>query len=81
VIASVALQPSLAFTPPKTSGTAAWQLASAPAPGTAEQIILGAVLSVTVKQIVQVALFPAASLAVTVIVFVPKPTRVPAVGD
>jgi len=68
VMALVALQPSLTLTPPKTFGTAAWQFASAPAPGTAEQITLGAVLSFTVKVVVQVALLPAVSVAVTVIV-------------
>jgi len=81
VIAPAALQPSLTLTPPKTLGTAAWQVASALAPGTSEQITVGAVLSVTVKLVVQVALFPAASVAVTVIVCVPRPTSVPAAGD
>jgi hypothetical protein len=38
------------------------------------------VLSVTVKLVVQVALLPASSVAVTVIVFVPRPTSVPAAG-
>src|SRR5438094_933957 len=44
------------------------------------QTTVGAVLSVTTKLVVQVALLPAASVAVTVIVFVPRPTSVPAVG-
>src|SRR5436309_4236479 len=35
----------------------------------------------TVKAVVQVALFPTASAAVTVIVCVPTPTSVPAAGD
>src|SRR5207249_10901262 len=81
VIALGALQPSLTLTPPVTSGTAAWQSASALAPGRAEQITLGAVLSVTMKAVVQVALLPAASVAVTVIVWAPSPTRVPGAGD
>jgi len=34
-----------------------------------------------VKLVVQVALFPAASVAVTVIVCVPRPISVPAAGD
>jgi len=80
VIALVGLQASLTLTPPNTSGTTAWQLASVLAPGTAEQTTLGAVLSVTVKLVVQIALLPAASVAVTVIVCVPKPTSVPAAG-
>src|SRR5439155_789167 len=53
------LQLSLTLTPPKTSGTAAWQFPSAKAFGVAEQITVGAVLSVTVKVVVQVALLPA----------------------
>src|SRR5438477_7947497 len=35
----------------------------------------------TVKSVVQVALFPTASVAVTLIVCVPTPTSVPAAGD
>ena len=81
VIALGALQASLTLTPPITLGTAAWQLPSALAPGTGEQTSVGGVLSLTVKLVVQFALFPAASVAVTVIVFVPKSTSVPAVGD
>jgi len=67
--------------PPVTSGTAAWQVPSAPTLGTAEQVTLGAVLSVTVKLVAQVALLPAASVAVTVMVCVPTATSVPAAGD
>jgi len=78
VMALAALQLSLTLTPPNTSGTAAWQLL---APDTAEQLTTGAVLSVTVKVVVQVALLPAASVAVTVIVCVPIPTKLPATGD
>src|SRR5262245_65741194 len=69
------------LTPPNTLGTTAWQLALANSPGVAEQITVGALLSVTVKLVEQVALLPAASVAVTVIVCVPRPTRVPAAGD
>jgi len=81
MIALGALQLSFTLTPPITLGTAAWQLASALAPGTGEQTTVGAVLSPTVKVVVQVALLPAASVAVTVIVCVPTPTTVPAAGD
>src|SRR5438874_1041925 len=81
VIALGALQASLTLTPLITLGTAAWQLPSALAPATAEQITVGAVLSVTVKVVVQLALFPAASVAVTVIVWLPRPARVPGAGD
>src|SRR5205809_7635379 len=80
MIALGALQLSFTLTPPITLGTAAWQLASALAPGTGEQTTVGAVLSPTVKVVVQVALLPAASVAVTVIVCVPTPTSVPASG-
>src|SRR6266511_734166 len=81
VMAAAPLQLSLTLTPPNTLGTAAWQVASALAPDTGEQITIGAVLSVTVKVVEQVALFPAASVAVTVIVCVPIVTKVPAAGD
>jgi len=81
MIALGALQASLTLTPPITLGTAAWQLASALAPGTGEQTTVGALLSLTVKVVVQVALLPAVSVAVTVIVCVPRPTIVPAAGD
>src|SRR5437016_13051039 len=69
---------SLTLTPPRTLGTVAWQFASAKALGVAEQTTVGAVLSVTTKLVVQVALLPAASVAVTVIVFVPSPPCLPA---
>jgi hypothetical protein len=81
VIALAALQPSLTLTPPNTLGTAAWQFASALAPATGEQTTVGAVVSVTVKLVVQLALFPASSVTVTVMVCVPRPTSVPAAGD
>ena len=77
----VPLQLSLAVTPLNTFGTAAWQLPSAVALLGAGQLTLGTVASVTVNVVVQVALLPAASVAVTVIVCVPRPTIVPAVGD
>jgi hypothetical protein len=80
VIALLALQLSLTVTPPNTLGTGAWQLSSVPAPGVAEQTTLGAVVSLTVNVVVHVALLPASSVAVTVIVFVPRPTSVPAAG-
>ena len=81
MIAPAALHPSLTVTPLRIFGTAAWQAPSALAPGTAEQFTLGAVVSVTVKIVVQVALLPASSVAVTVIVCAPDPTKVPATGD
>src|SRR5437773_7941154 len=80
MIALGALHASLTLTPPIPLGTAAWQFVSALAPGTGEQTTVGAVLSVTVKVVVQLALFPDASVAVTVIVCVPSPTNVPAAG-
>src|ERR671925_344026 len=81
VIALVALQLSLAVTPPSTFGMAAWQLPSALALEGAGQLTVGAVVSVTVKLVLQVELLPASSVAVTVIVCVPTPTSVPAAGD
>ena len=77
----VPLQPPLTVTPPRTLGTAAWQFASALALGVAKQFSVGVALPVTVKLVVQEALLPAASVAVTVIVVEPKPTNVPAAGD
>src|SRR5207249_10258841 len=47
----------------------------------AGQLTVGAVSSLTVKLVVQVALLVAASVAVTVITCVPNPTSVPAAGD
>src|SRR2546429_8738907 len=81
VIPLVPLQLSLAVTPPNTFGTAAWQPASALALVGAGQLTLGTVVSFTVNVVVQVALLPAASVAVTVIVCAPGPTSVPAAGD
>jgi len=81
MIALGALHASLTLTPLITLGTAAWQLASALAPGIGEQTSVAAVLSLPVKVVVQLALLPAASVAVTVIVWAPNPTCVPAAGD
>src|SRR5437762_60226 len=81
VIPLVPLQLSLAVTPPNTSGTAAWQLPSALALVGAGQLTVGTVVSVTVNVVVQVALLPTSSVAVTVIVCAPRPTSVPAAGD
>src|SRR5437660_12242242 len=81
VIPLVPLQLSLALTPPKTSGTAAKIGRASLRHGVAEQITVGAVSSVPVKVLVQVALLVAASVAVTVITCAPNPTRVPAAGD
>src|SRR5216117_2368358 len=77
----VPLQLSLALTPPNTSGTAARQLVPALTLVGAGQLIVGAVSSVTVKVVVQVALLVAASVTVTVITCTPNPTSVPAAGD
>src|SRR5207247_8770016 len=77
----VPLQLSLALTPPKTSGTAARQFVPALALEGTGQLTVGTVSSVTVNVVVQVALLVAASVAVTVITCVPRPTSVPAVGD
>ena len=73
--------PSLALTPPNTFGTAARQLEPALALLGAGQITVGTVVLFTANVVVQVALLAAASVAVTVIVFTPRPTSVPAAGD
>src|SRR5207247_380599 len=83
----VPLQLSLALTPPKTSSTAAHP--STPPPTSSSSLTLvgagpvtvGAVSSLTVNVVVQVALLVAASVAVTVIACTPNPTSVPAAGD
>src|SRR5438067_3600642 len=76
VIAEAALHASLDGKSVGKGGTAAWQLPSVLALGIAEQFTVGAVVSVTVKSVVQVARLPAASVAVTVIVCAPRPTSV-----
>jgi len=81
VIPLVPLQLSLALTPPNTSGTAARQFVPALTLVGAGQVTVGAVSSLTVKVVVQVALLVAASVAVTVITCTPNPTSVPAAGD
>src|SRR6266513_2873271 len=81
VMPLVPLQLSLAVTPLNTFGTAAWQLPSALALVGAGQLTVGAAVSFTVNVVVQVALLPASSVAVTVIVCAPNPTSVPAAGD
>ena len=81
VIQLVPLQLSVAVTPFNTFGTTAWQLPSALALVGAGQLTVGTVVSFTVKVVVQVALFPAASVALTVMVCAPNPTSVPAAGD
>ncbi len=80
VIALAALQESVTVTAPRTFGTAAWQVPSALAAGMTEQVTTGLVVSMTVKVVEQESLLPAASVAVTVIVWTPRPTRVPAAG-
>src|SRR5438046_7692434 len=80
-MAEAALHAPLVVTPLRIFGTAAWQLPWALALGMAEQFTVGAVVSVTVKIVVQVVLLPAASVAVTVIVCAPRPTSVPVAGD
>src|SRR5438105_12464719 len=80
-MAAATLHPSLTVTSLTTLGTAPWQLPSVLAFGTGEQFTVGAVVSVTVNIVVQVALLPAASVAVTVIVCAPTPTSRPTAGD
>src|SRR5947208_16265574 len=73
-------QLSLTVTPLRMLGTAAWQLAPALALVAAGHVTVGGVLSVTVKLVVQEALLPAASVAVTVIVCSEGRTSVSAGG-
>src|SRR5881394_1683825 len=72
---------SLATTPALKSGTSAWQVASAKALWLGAQlVIVGGVLSVTVKVAVQVDSLLAASLTCRVMVVTSSPREVPAVG-
>src|SRR5919197_113197 len=80
-MAPAGVHPSLTVAPLRTLGTAAWQVPSTLALGMAEQLTTGGVVSLTVKVLKQVALLPAASVAVTVMVCAPRPTKVPAAGD
>src|SRR2546425_12714991 len=79
-MAFAALQLSLTVTPLNTFGTTAWQLPLALALVGAGQLTVGAVVSFAVNVVVQVALLPAGSVAVTVMVCAPRPTNVPAAG-
>ena len=49
-------------------------------PPAGTEVIVGAVVSLTVKVVVAVALLPAKSVAVTVMVWVPRVTKEPAAG-
>src|SRR5258705_13798808 len=75
-MALAALHVSLTVTVPRTFGTAAWQAPSALAAGMAEQAMTGLVVSLTVNEVEQESLLPAASVAVTVMVWTPRPTNV-----
>src|SRR5204863_5983695 len=81
LIPFVPLQLSVALTPPNTSGTAARQLVCALALLGAGQITVRSEERRVGKDVGQVALLVAASVAVTVITCTPKPTSVPAVGS
>jgi hypothetical protein len=72
------VQLSDAITPAVKSGTGDWQLSLANADWSGVQLMItGAMLSVTVKVVSQVLLFPDASVTVMVIVVTPVLTRVP----
>ena len=79
-MALAALHVSLTVTVPRTFGTAAWQAPSALAAGMAEQAMTGLVVSLTVNEVEQESLLPAASVAVMVMEWTPRPTNVPAIG-
>src|SRR5438477_581712 len=72
-MALAALQVSVTVMAPRTFGTAAWQVPSALATGMTEQVTTGLVVSMTVKVVEQESLLPAASVAVTVMVWTPRP--------
>src|SRR5512135_1688832 len=80
VIEPDGVQLSVAVVPATTSGIAAWQLAPAEPVVGAGHVTCGGVVSFTVNVVVHVAVLPAASVAVIVIVCGPSPTFVPAVG-
>jgi hypothetical protein len=63
---------------PVKSGTRIWPFASAETTSAAGHIPVGGVVSDTVKVVVHDVLLPTASVTVTVITCVPKPTEVPA---
>src|SRR6185369_2368933 len=76
-----AVQLSEATTWPVTSGTVPWQFAPAGAvtrPGAL--VMVGAVVSTILRTTVVVALLPAASVTVTMMLYWPTPSSVPAVG-
>src|SRR5438874_12565807 len=81
VIALVAVQVSMTLTLSISLEMALWYFSLALAPGTAKQITVGAVLSVTVKVVVQVALLPASSVAVKIGRAARRQTSDIAVGD
>src|SRR5947207_896284 len=75
------LQASLTVTLARTLGTVAWQVPSALTGGMAEQVMVGKVVSVTVNVVEHEAVLPDWSVAVTMMVYTPGPTSVPALGD
>src|SRR5258708_32974661 len=73
--------PSFALTPPNTFGTAARQLVPALAPLGAGQLARKSVASGTRVDLGGRRILENTSVAVTVIVWTPGPTSVPAAGD
>src|SRR6266542_758394 len=74
------VQLSLATVCETRFGTTAWQCASVEAVKAPGQVTVGAVVSTTVSTALQEPLLPEASRAVTVMVYEPTPTSVPASG-
>ena len=82
VIVGETVQLSVATTVPVKSGSSAVQFEVAvPCWSAAHAVIVGAVVSATVSDVVQSAELPAASVTVSVTVVTPRPTDVPAMGD
>ena len=81
-VTEVTPQLSVAETPDVKSGSEAVQLAPAePVCAVAQEVMLGAVVSLTVRVAVHCELLPATSVAVRMIVVAPTPTEVPTAGD
>jgi hypothetical protein len=75
-------QVSAVTTKAVTSGTTPWQLAEAFTVCSGAQVVMiGAVVSTTVKRTVQVSAFPAALVAVSTTAVLPNPTSVLAAGN
>src|SRR5260370_10792857 len=78
--AAAGVQVSAALSVARKSGTAAWPCSSADSVTFAGQMIVGGVVSATVRVVVQVARVPAASVTVMVMRGLPNTAEEPAGG-